>query len=224
MNYAKAVGSKCEKKQTTTDIKQTATTTDTKQTVINNTLPVKIRSKPRTYQIRSDNPYGAYAGLTFFDNFKEAVAACRYERSVWKISYGYKGKHYRWRPKYKNDIWPNSEKVLKAMSPAYKAAKESNNNAIFWINQSVLPEFDQKRYDFVCKIVHNQPDFYGLNKISSGEKENINMHSLTRLLAKTGNFDEPDELLMPMSIIEILTDREFNNLAHFMDTSEKYVE
>lgn len=121
--------------------------------------------------------------LKFYKTLEKAIKQYDKDNSIWKISYSVEsGKKYRWRPKFKNELWDNEDR-LNELSNEYKNA---NENELFWINQPL----DHIYHDF-------------LNKCFREQFENCSIFE---------NDDEIETAASRIAIKNVISDNDFRNI------------
>jgi hypothetical protein len=112
-------------------------------------------------QTRSDTcQNNRWPGLNYFNSLKEALEAYDQDNTIWKISYtDANDVDFRWRPKYKKEIWKWSEDHINKQSEIYRNARP---NDLFWINQLIIiPNCREVYRDLAAKsIPENDWDQY----------------------------------------------------------------
>lgn len=85
-----------------------------------------------TFETRSEKN-----GIYYYESLLSAIGAWDNDPTIFKISYDFQGKDYRWRKKLKGENWKSSEKRLCKLSKEYNDAKKEE---VFYVNQSLLPD------------------------------------------------------------------------------------
>ena len=120
--------------------------------------------------------------LNFFDTFDKAYAEYKRDPTVWKISFSVEKENFRWRSKTRKDVWSlESETHLKNLCSVYAQSKE----------------------DALSSPKGSRDELFWVNQAVFPPK--------FREIYKDPNLseDEKERLLNIACLLEIITDREF---------------
>jgi hypothetical protein len=123
-----------------------------------------------SFATRSDR--GRFAGIHYFDTFKDAFNHAKKDSTVWKISWGDCTDRMRWVIKYKSDDDKSPalvENKLESLNPAYKNAAW-NDGTVFWMHEDLIPvpveysrdtEENYQKYQAACVMnILTESEFY----------------------------------------------------------------